>query len=223
MAKKPPARTEAPSRPAAPATRGRSADLPDIDFEYYAKKQAQLKRGGTWKMDGDEATIRLVPFRHGGKLELFHVTTSHFNPSPDVKVVDCGGPDCALCAVLPDLSKKEQNDLRPVRRCKCLIIDRANDDEGIQRWNAPVSVMDDMLGYILDPKKFKDVISLRNGLDFCISREGSGRNTKYKVQLLHERNSIEHLIKPENIPDLIGEATAPDTDQLAELADGLRR
>ncbi len=161
-----------------------------------AKLQKTNLGGGSefWKPKQGDNLIRLLP-GVGEMNDIFWVEKgSHFIElgSNNWKTWICpeftAGEPCPICEYVRALyntgdkgDKTLADDLRMTKAYSVNLIDRKNEDKGVQIYNGKVTVMRQWAALIGDPEYGDLIVDVDDGLDMTITRAGAGRQTTYTV------------------------------------------
>ncbi len=116
-------------------------------------------------------------------------------------------------------------ELRSAHRVLCYVMDQKDPNKTIYLWSMPQTVDKDIAlqSYDQDTQETLSVDDPDDGYDIILTREGSGRNTKYTVQIARRSSSIEitdemlELIEDHPIPEIL---QFYDYDHIAKTFNG---
>ena len=148
-----------------------------------------------WKMEGNTAKIRIIPFQHNDRTHCYAEKKRHWKLTPEVKVTRCDGwDDCPVCAVLKKVDKKHPLfKSRSQRKYSMLIVDRSDSEQRIKVYDAPVSVWKRVMAVVTDTEDFPNALSFDKGFDFKITRTGEGKDTEYSTNPVPKTSSVEPI------------------------------
>lgn len=170
-------------------TGGSGAVQEDGFYDRMAKGREKVGSGGNfWKAPVGDTTLRLIPFTHDGKQELYSEETSHVKVHDDAPSnLPCLGVGCPICNIVEEyeLPDKKARDLSASKKWNMNIVVRAtkNSTSGdLAIWGASKSCIKDVLDLVVDRVEYPDILDLKKGRDFILTRTGEGKSTRYKVR-----------------------------------------
>ena len=190
----------------------------EVDYEAMGNEYRKQKGGAWWKISEGKTKVRFIPWmsKKDGRMKLFTVQRRHFHLG-GYKVLPCLGQDCPVCA-LRDLidDKKMLEDLKSSSRWLCLVVLREDGEERIQRFRASYTIWNDVMEVVADMENYPNALSLEDGIDFILTKTGSGFSTKYAAKPLPKRTSVD----PVGLPSDLDTMTEMDFEEdLAVVAD----
>lgn len=197
-------------KPSAKAGAGLRPDLSKI-----AQAFDKTKRGNFWKMGDGRNRIRVLPFMLNDEIAVWGEQRTHFKPTPEINSLICPGADCPLCNLARDVEVK---DLFSRTQYVMIVIPVEEESPSPQIYRAPKTVMDKIMKTVLDPD-YKDVLDLKKGRDFIVTKTGAGKKTRYEVVPAARPTAV---TVQGTIPD-VGKIVnvKADMDQLQKAADEL--
>lgn len=182
-----------------------------------AEAEAASVKGGNrkfWKAQAGESWIRIPP-PPIGKNTPFQSVWEHFIERPDGEKKSFACPrkmvnqPCPICEYAHKMTvsgnpadNKVGKRYQPRQRVHFHLLDRKEPEKGLQVWNAPSQILEDLTKIRKNPNVGGDFCHPTEGFDICIMREGTGQNdTKYKV--FPARQSSPLHPKPEKAEELI--------------------
>jgi len=222
--KKPAAKAAAktPPKKAPPVKKGGRVETAEFDYEGAAR-DFKTERGGARFDFGarEKVKIRVIPFfsEQDGRNKAYAVDACHFKLHPEHSRIACPGDDCPICAMSRDEAYDEETGkkLRVSKKYLFNVVDRDDAENRVQIYGAPKGVWTAIMDVILNRKDFPDALSTTKGLDFIITKKGSGLGTKYTVQVAPKPNKVDYVGKIQDLDALVApRANAPDIDRLAE-------
>ncbi len=160
------------------------------------KKNAErASRAGTrfFKFPPGKTIFRILPAAPGDDEEnWFLYVGNHYGVDPERKspvicraVTNYAEEECPVCDVVAEMRQSGQNDeagkISVRRRYLIRALVRGQEDRGPQVMDLPITVFTQMGEAIQDEDTFGDILSLKNGRDFIITKSGSGKDTTYVV------------------------------------------
>lgn len=186
------------------------ADFEDFDLEELAGHAEKMKHAGSkfLKVGEGKTQLRFLPGRPGQKgifpwYEHFY-TNDAGQQVNHVCPLKSGGLKCAVCERETAMKAKAKNRVDQMKareyeangRFHSNVVDRADQEKGVQIYAFGIGVMNDLLKIAQDEAaggKFWDPV---NGFDIVVDRTGKGKNdTKYKI--LPARNTTPLSKDPE--------------------------
>lgn len=178
-----------------------------VNLDKISQKLQEVEDRGTkfstssdniwWKPQGGANYLRVLPPWKDSIDYFYREVWWHYRVGPMGKSFVCldkeqKGP-CFLCEEhirLRNSSDPEQaqraGDLRPTYRVMANVVDRNNEDAGVQVYTFGSTVFKAMLSYFSDPD-YGDITDVDNGVDLIIEKTGEKLETRYKVRA--KRNS----------------------------------
>ena len=215
LKKKAPAkRKPAPAKAASAAPAKRE----EVDYEAMGNEYRKQKGGAWWKIPEGKTKVRFIPWmsKQDGRMKLFTVQRRHFNLGGH-KVLPCTGQGCPVCA-LRDLTddKKMLEDLKSSSKWLCLVVLREDGEERIQCFRASYTIWNDVMEVVADTENYPNALSLEDGIDFILTKTGSGFSTKYSAKPLPKRTPVD----PAGLPSDLDTMTEMNFDEdLSVIAD----
>jgi len=197
-------------------------NVESLDFEEIARdrKTAKARRGRFWRPENGKNVIRILPFEHEGETLLYVVQRRHFGVHPDYPVLPCYGKNCPICALRSHLDEETGRSLRPREHYLMNIVDRGNEDAGVQVFGAPVTVWEDIVDLVLD-EDYRGILDRETGRDIIIMKTGSGLETKYKVRPGVRDSKVSPDLQPRDLVALVESQDRVSLEQLQQIAESL--
>lgn len=165
-----------------------------VDVEKMKKKKAELdqKSGGGqfWVPAEGRNIIRVCP-PQGKKDEFYHEFYTHWLPQAKRAFICLNPPNgkgkgkCFLCQQV-----SKDKGLKPRPRFLLNIVDRRDENAGVQLFNSGITIVRELLGVITDPE-WGDITDPETGTDIILDREGTGQNTSYTVRMRRNPSELD--------------------------------
>ncbi len=102
--------------------------------DLYDRLQQQIDNssrsfGDFWKIPEGKSTVRVVPFQHDGREEVFVAETSHFMQREKRSFV-CSGENCAICDWREDQVEEVKKNYYPKTQYFANLIVRGGGEDG---------------------------------------------------------------------------------------------
>lgn len=193
---------------------------PALDFSDLINQRSKMGGNRDRFSFNDSARIRIIPFEHDGKLQVFAMEQTHFNPSPDVKFCGCLGPDneCPLCSLFADGVKS----CIPTIRYLCHIVDMDDPNRKVKLYQAPATVAGPIMDVVINIEEYPDTLDPKRGKPFILKKTGTLKNTRYTAQISGKPAPLDPAIFS-GLSDLQAIVDRPkDANSIRELADSIR-
>ena len=148
--------------------------------------------------DGDNL-IRILPPTFDDAEHYGYEIFVHYNVGPDGDSFLCHNimnqDPCPICEertrALKDNDKEYADKLVGKKRVLTYIVDRDQEDEGLQLWSMPWTLDADFTSLAIDKRtgEILDIDDPDNGYDVEFSKSGRGRNTKYGSVAIARKSS----------------------------------
>lgn len=160
-------------------------------FETYLREDIKM-----YKVKSGSNNVRFIPppddsYDHYG-IDIF----LHYQLGIDKQTILCprkmAGEECPVCEEyeaelaeapddISDKEKEEINQLQPGKRVLAYIIDRDEEQEGVQAWAQPWTVDRDIGKQMIDSRtgEILYIDDDQEGYDISFDKEGQGKRTKY--------------------------------------------
>lgn len=219
-------------RTAAKKSPGRKSSGPD---DVYAEAREQHQQYGSQSrfvsFENGRTKLRVVTFRHGKKECAFVPDCKHFNVPGERKVVRCPGekedcPICALKAEVPDSVWKGGSDgrggIKPSQKFICNAVVRKGPnqkEDELRQMELPWTVWD-QINRAIEDGEIEKAFDPKKGVDFLVTRSGTGRNTKYVASPVMSSKPVKISLDPVDLCNALGEM--PSLKELTKIADAIQ-
>lgn len=172
------------------------SDFEDFDLEELAGHAEKMKRAGSKfiKIEEGKTQLRFLPGRSGQKgifpwYEHFY-TNDKGQSINHVCPLKSANQRCAVCERETTIKAKAKTRVDQMKareyeangRFHSNVIDRADQEKGVQIYAFGIGVMNDLLKIAQDEAAGGKFWDPTNGFDIVVDREGKGKNdTKYKI------------------------------------------
>lgn len=196
----------------------------DINYDDIAGDYQRQKGGDFFTLSQPRTKLRIIPFfsQKENRKKAFEVERKHFKVLPEIKVCDCIGEvnGCPVCEVARKVT--DETTRKRLRSSEKFLMVAVLRDEGDRCvvWRAPFGAWTNIMAVVQDRDNFPDALSLKNGLDFVVIKEGSGTGARYSAQVAPKRTSVS---VPDSIPDLTDLLVRRKPNDLEDIAKKMAR
>jgi len=212
---------------------------PYEDWRNRARAESR-ERGTYWKVPKGRSVIRLIPFVHNNKVDVWVPDAKHFNVDPESNApVLCPGADCPICELKDSLPAVWEAKRDSIRRDSTFVANAIvrSDPDGLKNelviaqlaWSVVKGdrrrETNGLQFYIVgsegETAPCPNAIDDKKGRDFKIEKTGKGYSTKYTVLPMPKDAPIGVDVEPR---DLITdrEARMKSMEELEQLAEALK-
>lgn len=169
-----------------------------------AAEEAERRKAKYWKIKPGRNVVRFAPPWEGSD-EFYKAFGQHYNLGPDGKQppVYCPeqtvGKSCPICEGIrmmyrgaDEETQKLLKKMSSTPRFYVNLIDRKDEEKGVQVGEIPRTLMEDIWKKMVDDEiGIGDVTDPENGYDLIIDRTGEGIGTKYTVEVARKPSKLD--------------------------------
>lgn len=208
----------------------KSSGPDDVYSRERERHQQHGSRSRFTSLEIGRTKLRVVTFHHGKQECAFEANYTHFNVPGERKAVRCPGeeadcPICALEAEVPDSVWKGDSGgrggIRPSRRFVCNAVIRKGPnqkEDELKQMELPWMVWD-KINKAIEDGEIEKAFDPKKGVDFHVTRSGTGRNTKYEVSPVMSSQPVKISLSPVDLSTALGEM--PSLRDLTKIADAI--
>jgi hypothetical protein len=188
------------------------------------ESQKELQQGVTWTPKEGNNYVRVMP-PWNEKGEIYTKVFFHWRVGPDEQSFPClkqFGQECPICTACEVLAKSNSSMARELSarpRYMLNIIDLENVNFGVQVWGCGKTVLQEVLGYINDPK-WGDLTHPDKGRNIVIHRIGTGRDTEFQIRPDPEVSPLADMAWLDNLHNLDVLVSIPDVAVMMKAVEG---
>jgi hypothetical protein len=174
----------------------------DIDAALADQQEASKGSSDYFKFKNGQNVIRFLP-PLAGQSSPFAVLYQHWVTLPDGSrtSLNCSRmmakQRCPACEEMDRLARsgnevdfKASNDWKPKLRIKANIIDRDDEDKGVQVVEFGKSILDQLVAIRKDPRAGGDFTDIEDGFDIVVTKKGEGVKTEYACLASRETTAL---------------------------------
>ena len=174
----------------------------DIDAALADQQEASKGNADYFKFKAGQNVIRFLP-PIVGQSSPFAVLYQHWVTLPDGSrtSLNCSRmmakQRCPACEEMDRLARsgndvdfKASNDWKPKLRIKANIIDRDNEEVGVQVVEFGKSILDQLVAIRKDARAGGDFTDIEDGFDIIVTKRGEGVKTEYAVLASRESTAL---------------------------------
>lgn len=190
----------------------------EINYEDIAGDYNKTKGGDFFTVTQPRTKIRVIPFKSEaqGRMKAFEKEAKHFQPTSDTKICDCIGDNCPVCEVVRQID--DENIRKKLRSSEkfIMVVALRDEDDRIVVWRAPYGAWNAIMSIVNNRQDFPDALSLREGLDFIVIKEGSGTGSRYNAQVSPKRTAVKIEVPVPDVTALLARRKPNDLEEIAK-------